>query len=253
VAFASVGSLGTAQEKTADTSLTLTVSATAEAGNLVAVLAGCDNEATADGETNQLSISDSAGNTWTKLREQTESSGAADDGCCAAIFVSVLTNQLASGSGTITLTSASTRTAKVMEAWEFTLDETEIALGDGSSVGVAQGGSGQPGAVSVSGMTSRGYLLLYVLGMERESVSFTPGTGYTAMTGAETTGGAADTNQFAIGAYRIATLTSDSPDPSTGTGAQHVQILAAIYEVPAAGSPSGDGDFPLRSGWFRHR
>lgn len=252
MAFASVGSLGTAQEKTADTSLTLTVSATAEVGQLVAVVASCDNEGTTDTETDQLSIADSAGNTWTKLREQTESSGAANDGCCAAIFVSVLTAQLTSGAGTITLTSASTRTAKVMEAWEFSIDGDGVALGDGTSEAVAQAGSGQPAALTVTGMTSREYLLLHLLAMERDDVTVTPGSGYSSMTGIGTSGGASDLNQMVEGMFRIATLTTDSPDCSTATGAQHVQILVAIYETVLS-NPTGKGDHPFKSAWGLHR
>lgn len=235
MAFASVGSLGTAQEKTSDTDLVLTVTATAEAGNLVAVFVAMDNLGTSDAETTQLSIADSAGNTWTKLREQTESSGVAADGLTGAIFVSVLTSQLASGAGTITVTSSASVTAKAMEAWEFTLAESSVSLGDGTSVAVQNLASGQPTAVTVSGMTSREYLLLHLYVREATTSTFTPGTSYTSMTGIGTSGGAGDTNVSVWGAYRIATLTTDNPDATAGTGAQGLQILAAIYEVAGGG------------------
>lgn len=243
MAFSTIGTLGSTNEKTSDSSLTLTVSATAEAGNLVIVVCSLDNVGTTDAETTQLSLADSAGNTWTKVREQTESSGAANDGVTLSVWYSVLTSQLASGSGTITVTSSSDVTAKVIEAYEFSLGSSSVALGDGTSLAVGQAASGQPGALNVSGMTSREYLLIDVIGIERgTTTTLTPQSGYTEFMNSGTSGGVTAENQSLLASYRIATLTTDTSDPAIGTGVQHVHMLFALYETGGGGtnlSPAG--------------
>lgn len=224
--FVSKGSLGTVQEKTSDTTIVLTVTGTAQVGDLVAVLVTVDNLGTTDGETSQLSIADSAGNTWTKVREQTESSGVAADGLTAAIFVCRVTTQIDSGVDTITVTSTSAVTAKAMEAWAFSAVAGTVMV---AAVSVGNAGSGQPPALSLTGLEDgQHYLNLYLLGMERESTALTLAD-YSQMTGVNTAGGAADTNQYVIGAYKVEEGNVESIAPATGTGAQNVSILAALY------------------------
>src|SRR3990172_7887890 len=91
MAFASVGTLGSAQDKTAGTTIQMTTSAAAEAGNLVIVVVARDEGGLIS------SISDSAGgNTWKNAADVENAAGSA-----ASIWYSVLTNQIANG-GTIT-------------------------------------------------------------------------------------------------------------------------------------------------------
>lgn len=71
MAFASVGTLGTGLSSgNNQTSLVLTTSAAAEAGNLVVLCVAVDNNQTTDGDSTAVSgITDSAGgNTWTRAK-----------------------------------------------------------------------------------------------------------------------------------------------------------------------------------------
>lgn len=238
MAFSSIGTLGSTTEKTSDTDLVLTVEATAEAGNLVAVFASMDNESGTTGESTQLSISDSTGsNTWTKLVEMTRSSGSANDGVVIAVWVSKLTSQLTGSSSTITITSSSARSAKAMGAWEFSMGSGSIGFGDvqGTDYEVAHGANTtEPAAVSISGLTSREYLLFHVIG-EEGGTTHTPDADYTEMFDAvETTGGATTSNTSLFASYRIATLTGDTADAASTGDREHAQILAAIYEITGA-------------------
>src|ERR1041384_4789690 len=102
MAFASLNTLGSNQNKTSGNSIAVTTTAAAESGHLVVVIVAIDNTGTGDGDNSEVnSISDSAGgNTWTKAREFTNGQGAANAGATVSVWFSVLTNQINSG-GTI--------------------------------------------------------------------------------------------------------------------------------------------------------
>lgn len=234
MSFAAVGSLGSANDKTAGTTIALAISADAEAGNLVVVWVAFDNESTTDGDTSQLSIADASGNTWLKLYEKTETSGAADDGVVQACFVSVLDTQINSGAS-ITVTSTSSRTASAILAYEFTVGAgSTVELADGTNLALSQAASGQPGSISTSGMTSEEHLHLYCYAVEGTQTI----TGYDTMTdagGNGTTGGAGDTNIRVEPAYHIGTNTGLAMDATASSGAQWIQVLVAIREVAGGG------------------
>ena len=233
MAYASVGTLGNNQSKASGTTVVITTSATAEAGNLVVVITAWDNTDTTDGDTTRLSVTDSAGgNTWTLVREYTDTeAGAAEDGVTGAIFISRLTNQIASG-GTITVTSDTARVAKSVSAWEFTtaaapvIEQTNFAKATGTD----------PASMSLTSLPARDYLFIHCHAAEQPNgVTYTKDANYTALTKIGTTGGASGTNTFVAGGFRIqSTSGTQTVDAATGTDAnQHVQLLAAIYESTA--------------------
>lgn len=238
MAFAAVGNLGSTTEKTSDTSIALTVSATAEVGNLVVVHVGMDNLGTTETETSQLSINDSTGaNTWVKVAEMTGTSGAAADGVVGAVFASVLSASLASASATITVTSTSAVTAKVIGAHEFTTDAAEIAVEDYNATG-QHGGTSDEYESTLSGLTSQEYLLIHAgfsEGFAFYNTQPDQGSGdYTIIyNNIQTTGGSAASNIATCSSYRIATLTTDTITNSYNSARDRCDIYAAIYEVDA--------------------
>src|SRR3990172_9754413 len=125
--WASVGTLGTATDKTAGSSIVLTTTAAAEAGNVVIVSVALDNNGSADGDNGECtSVSDSAGgNTWTKAREFQNAQGGAATGATVCVFYSKLTNQINS-SGTITANFGHSPTASAIGAWEFTIGSGNV-------------------------------------------------------------------------------------------------------------------------------
>ena len=98
MAFGHVGALGGNSSKTSSTTVVITTSAVAEVGNVIVVVTAWDNTDVSDLDSTRLSCADSAGNTYTKVRERTNSpSATAADGSTCAIFICTVTAQLASG------------------------------------------------------------------------------------------------------------------------------------------------------------
>ena len=241
MAFGTPSSLGTTTDKTAGTTIVHTLTASASAGDLVVVAAAFDNAGTTDGETSQLSIADSQGNTWVKVRENTETSGVANDGVTGAWWFSVLTTGM-STSDTITVTSSSSRTASSIIAAKCTIGSgNTVEQADGTSEAVTQAASGQPGAISTSGMTSEEHL--HLLAFFTESVqSISAWDTMTALLSAGTTGGGAATNIGVRTGYHIGTNTGLTADITAGSGSQHTQVLIALREVASGGqtvNPTG--------------
>lgn len=233
MAIAHVGDAGTATSKTSGTTVTLTVTATIEANNVAVVWFSGDNITTTTGDTTHLTCSDSAGNTWTKIREHTYSEGAVADGIMGALFYSRLSSQLTSGAGTITVTSNTSLTAKVISVKEYTvganLNTEQIQV---SAVDETVGNP--PPSLALTGMTSRSYLLLRLDASEDNGDgTYAQDADYTSITATNTTGGALNTNATINGGWRIATLTADTCAPTTGESRDRVAILAALYETSA--------------------
>lgn len=228
MAFAAVGSLGSSFEKVSDTSFSITVGATAEVGNVVVVFAACDNIGTTEAESDELTISDSAGNTWSK-KEYRFSAGAAGDGVTGIIAWSKLTSQLTSGAGTITVTASSAITTKLLAAYEFTMGSGTLTLETQLFDGAA---ASDPISMSFSGLPSREYL--FISGVFSEGgTTHTTDADYTEIFDTETTGGSVASNTALLGAYRIATETGNTIDHSSTNDRDHVQIAVALYEAAA--------------------
>lgn len=224
MAWASVGTLGTGQSKTAATTVALTTSAAAEAGNYVVVVVGIDNTATANAETSEVSsISDSAGgNTWVKLAEWCNAMGSANAGATCSVWGSVLTNQIASG-GTITANLANSKTAKALTAWEFT-------IGSGSTVSVQSYTVGTSPA-AISGQPSAEYLWLVGTAVEASSAAFTPRSGWTGLSAIATTGGGGASNMGAYGQFLIETNTGQTAPYGVSAAGDDARVFLALKEA----------------------
>jgi hypothetical protein len=230
--YGSVGSLGSANSKASGTTVAITTGATVSVGDLIVVVTSWDNTDTADGDTTRLSCADSAGNTWTKIREYTTTDGVVADGVTLALFYSRLVNQLNSG-GTITITSDTARIAKAATAWQFTTSSTQAV--EQMAIAIGEGGT-DPAALSLTGMPSREYLV--ILGFAHENVNSTTvgyNASYTAFTKDGTLGGTGAENIYVAGEFQIVTGTGESVNIDTSLDSNdHLQILVALYEDTAA-------------------
>lgn len=240
MSWASVGSLGTALEKDSGSAdIVITTGATAEAGNVVVVLVAIDNITTDAGgvsaETTDITVTDSAGNTYTRAVEFTNGNTTAGNSVAAGIFYSQLTSQLNSG-GTITVTMGANTQCKAASAWEFTKD-SGTTLSVVGKVTQASDSTSDPAAYSNSGLSSKEYLFIHVHGIEWTTASGTwaNDADYTDITGTGTSGGANTNNIRVQGGFRIATLTGDEVDVSFDETTDHAQALIALEEVAAAG------------------
>jgi hypothetical protein len=239
--FVSAGTLGTTVlPKTSGTTQALAITAAAEVGSVVWVASAWDNAGTAQADTNQLSIADDSGNTWTKLAERTYSAGAANDGVTVAMWVCKVTTQINSGAN-ITVTSASARTAKITAAWKFTVESGALTFSGAGYFATASAGVVDPAAQTLSSLVNREYLFLHAVGSEGGTAT-TPSTNYNETWDVETTGGAIATNIALHGEYRVLTGTSSTVDvTSTTADRKHAQAYAAVWNsaVPTEYTDSG--------------
>jgi len=231
VAWSSVNTLGSANDKTAGTSVVMTVSATAEAGNVVAVVVACNNNSTVDGDNGEvLSISDSAGgNTWEKAGEFTNGQGTAAAGATVSVWYSVLATQLTASTHTITANFVHSPAASAITAWEFTMSVgNAVSVTNGTDL--ANDGA-DPGSMN---LTPANEERLWVRGIAHEGPvadAFAKTAAYsTAFTKDGTTGGGGATNMSVCGEFDIFTGTSNASDP-TWTAVDHASVLVTLKEI----------------------
>lgn len=229
MAWGSVGTLGSANDKTAGTSIVMTTTAAAEAGNVVIVVVALNNNSTVDGDNSEVaSISDSAGgNTWQKLREWTNGQGTAATGATVSVWGCVVKNAIAS-SGTITANFNHSPAASAITAWEFTLSVgNTITATDGTD---ASDDGADPSSMN---LTPANEERLWVRGIAHEGPvadAFTKTAAYsTAFTKDGTTGGGGATNMSVCGEHDILTGTTNASDP-TWTAVDHASVLVTLKE-----------------------
>lgn len=247
------GFRGSNTTKSAGTTLALTIAgADIPAGSLVIVRAATDNSGTTTGETTDHSISDSGGNTWTRIKEHTYSpGGSANDGATVSMWRSILATGLTSGSSTITLTTPSVDT-RTVAAEEFT--GTNLTFESANSVAQTT----DPREVTLGSLTSREHLLVALSGVEGTSVFVSEDADYSsfATNVVQTSGGSAASNITQWGGYRVATLTTDTRSSDANAARDGCDILGAFYEgsggtqynQSAAGTLTSAGDIAKQTG-----
>jgi len=230
MAWASLGSIGSAQNKTGATTVVITTAAAAEVNNVVVVLIAVNNIQTTDVEdgTDIVSVVDSAGNTYVRAKTMTNGEGAAAAGATVGIYFSKVTTELPIGS-TITITFNGSPAAKAVRAWEFSISAPNVVTVQGSAVAV--GDAADPAEQTITGLVNREYLWLHALANEGpiEDV-YTKDADYTEITEEGTTGGAAASNMTLNGEYRIFVGTTDTVDDAYPALRDHAQVYVALQE-----------------------
>lgn len=225
MAFSAITARGSATEKTSDTSLSMSPSANLTVNKLVIVHCATDNNSdnVADEPSESHSLSDSQGNIWRKVTEYTDSDGAAADGVTSSLWYTIVTTQIGTGN-TITLTTASAVTNKIISCFEVTRSDTS------KSIGVAQVGVTHGITATIGTLASREYLLVGAGASEGNDDAKTPDADYTERFDLRTGSGTASTEICTHVVTRIATLTDDTCTSSAWTNTNPVFFLAALYE-----------------------
>lgn len=223
MAWGGITARGSATEQSADNSIGISPSANLTVGKIVIVNVVVDNIATADGASNNVSLSDTQGNIWSKVSEYTDSDGVAADGVTVATFVTRITTQIGTGD-TITATTTSNTTDKIISIFEAT-------VASGYTFAVEQVGIGQ-GAItaSVSALPYKEYLLIGHGGAEGVDSTKTPDADYTERFDLRTNSSGSAITQHVV--TRIASLTSDTCTSSAWTNTNPMFLLVALYETP---------------------
>jgi hypothetical protein len=225
------GNRGTAGHKSSGTSLTLTPSAALAAGNYGLLAVVVDNVGTAEGETDDVSVTDTNGDTWIKLREQTEANTAALSGVTCALFLAELNAEL-NGTDTITITLTANATAKGAGLAELSSTDP-LVLSTGGANGTNEV-AGTSYSVALSGLTSVPGLYVGMTAAENET-GVVLDTAYTELAFAEIGSGVAGgsaTNVIAHVGTLANTSTGDTFD-STVAGSDRATILVRLEEVAA--------------------
>lgn len=230
------GARGTAQAKGAGgTSLVVTIAnANIGVGEVVFAWAAFDN-LDATGETSRLSISDSGGNVWTKVREHTFGT-VAGVGILWGLWVSQLTTALTSGSSTVTFTVDTLVIARSAGVSAFTVGagRTFQILNDGNLRDFTTTAGNQTYSSNASDVVPlQEYLWLGFVAVEARPGDVASDTDYTPTTENGTTGAPVNSNATGHLDHRISSaLTQDTFDGAIGTsGIVTSAVIFIVKEV----------------------
>lgn len=206
-----VATRGTNREQTSDQTLGVNPTATIAAGSVLIVVIQADNIAASTGDTTSHSVTDTQGNTYTRVKEYTFSdAGVALDGVTSSIFYSILTTQLTTGD-TVTLTVSANVTSKIISLAEFTIAGGST-LSVPTTVGVSRNELASGGTdldAVFSGLSSSEYLIVSSAALETAAVStWANDSDYTTLY--DQASAASGFTIWGSSQYRIATLTGDT-------------------------------------------
>lgn len=230
---------GSANNKTASASIGVSPSTAIPVNSILVVRCASDNGGAGAGESNEhTSVTDSKGNTYTKLREHT-AGGAAASSVTGSIWAARITTQLET-TDTVTINFSFSPAAKVIGLEEYT-----VAAGKTfSNIGVAgANGSSTTPSVTLGGLPATTHLFLGHIGAEGPNGdTFTQdadygGAGEGSNTSIGTTGGGAATNVYSRFGGNIAALASDIYNPTLGTARDWIDTLIALDEVDIPAGP----------------
>ncbi len=230
MAFSAALETASAQSKAAaTTTLTITNAVIIPAGRLLLVSIGKDNLATVDGDASEvLSVTDSAGNFYSKAYEYTNAQGAAAKGATASLWFSKLTADLL---GTITITFSAATTAKAATAVSFSYGAGNTVLVTGQAFRADD--NVDPGSLTSAGLSSGTQYLSYrVTAYEYASFTATATAAWTIPIQTGTTGGLNGANIGMFSEYKVATGATSQVTNPTLRKADSASIVVSFYESP---------------------
>lgn len=250
MALGSVGTVGSAQDKTAGTSISMTPTNQLDAGNIGIVVVAKDNAGAVDGDNNEIqSITDSTGgNTWTKALELTNSQGAGNAGATIAIFWSKIAVSIPT-TGSITANFSDSRTASAITCWEFSIGAGNTLQIDGTS-GLVEDAVNDPGSMNIGvgdGLSNIERIWIRGDAIEGpETANFTPTLLFTVLDTNQTSGGGGGSNIKVAAEFRIITAVSQVSDPVLVLSSRDcANVMIAFSEIAA---PTG---FATQPQWIQ--
>lgn len=232
MAFSNLGSIWSANNKTAGTTLTGTLSQGANAGDFVVIALALDNTATVDGDNNEVTwlkanLNGQPFNCY-KLGEYTNSNAAAGGGATVSVWGIELTTA-AITTDNFTVTFPNSITAKAGSAWRFGKSAgTHVTAVD---LATLVNDAAVPGSMTLTEGASAERLWFRATALETNSTTATtPTTGWTAITTAGTSGGGSATNMRVSGEFIIATSASETSAP-TLPSCDNASVFIALQEV----------------------
>lgn len=241
---------GTIGERLSGTTFAISPSAAITVGKIACFSAVTDNLQTTSGPSTDHSVTDTDGHTWTKIFEETGSSGVAADGLTVSLWMTKVTAEIGTGDA-VTLTISSAVLSKALVIWEFTVDSGNTFAVENVAHSFTVSGAGTE-TVTLGSLPSREYIFCGSFGGENETLT-TNDTAYTDMGVARSsTSGVTDTNVTIRVGVLIATATTETFN-TTGAGPNaNLASLAGVYEATPAGGTEdpypyiGGGYYPTQ-------
>ncbi|WP_239404636.1 hypothetical protein [Frankia sp. Cj3] len=214
--------IGTGTVTSSSTTCTITTTATAPAGSSISVLVTANGAVTA-------TVADSASNTYVQ-----DINGAYSTASTAYIITAHNISVLNSGQ-TITITFSSARTTVTAQAYYI----TGIASGN-NGVSVTTGTTSSMVGQSITPTTDKCLVVgLFGMASDNSTLTFTAGTGWTAM--AYTKAGASSASRDEFSVFRHASTSAVTPS-ATCSAAKNYAAVAVAY-VPGTGGTSQTGTY----------
>lgn len=245
IIFEPEGSLGTGSNKVNQTTVTINSTIIMASGQLAILVVATDNESATDGETD-LHVSVTVdGQGATKMGEYTNGNGGAGLGATVSIWYLIAAAEIASGSA-IVETNSTGKDAKAICAYVFDWDSTYEESIDGLATLATD--SGDPGSLSATGDLDVPHL--WIRGMAGEAPdtvgALTPTSGWTAIPGAGTTGGAAASNIVARAEFKILSGTASGASDPTMSSTDWASLLVGLAASLPGGAGGGGGGGPSK-------
>lgn len=225
-----------------------------EVANILVAYCTSDNIATTSGaSSDHTAVTDSAGNTYTKLYEYTRSSGVAGDGVTISGWACKITALLTAGVSTATVTFSGTLSAKVFSGREFTVGAGKTWEEAGTrQTGNGSGTSTTSLTLNIGSAPTTSRVWLSHVGWEGPSSdTWTQDSDFFNMNGVGNNAGVADTNVTQRGGRDISG--ADTTKTHQGTNSisrDFVTVLFALDEVDEVGASPSDDDWLVGGGFF---
>lgn len=215
------GNRGTANSKTASSTISVTLNADVTVGQILILWVACDgNSAGSDGsastfDVGAFAVTDDADNIWAQLYAAGRTN---DTGPFGALFITRVAYALTNGD-LVTIRINESPVAKCASIHEFTIDRDTFAryeLYDFDQLWTT--GLGDVPDLTVSIPMNTAALWVHLLAVEGPNTdTYTWDADYTQITGDGTTGGADDSNVHIRGSFRIQSATSDTVSITSDT------------------------------------
>lgn len=215
------------QNKTTSTSVTATAGIDAQAGQLLVAIVASDNEDTTDGQTSLHTALTIGGHGATKVGEYTNTvGGAANDGATVSIWYLIAPADIAAGASTAQTLNTG-KDAKAIVVHVFDLGTLYSLTVDGLST--LSNDAADPGSLTATGSLNAIHLWVRGIAAETDSTtSLIPTSGWTALTGTQTSGGAAASNIAVRGEIKVASGTSSGASDPTYAAADCASLLIGL-------------------------
>lgn len=212
-AWTSLGHYLALGSTTASDPVVWTTTTTLEVGNVAVCIVAADNDGDGTDTNDFVSVTDSAGHTWTSLGENEVDNGAAAAGAVVGIFYVKATSELASG-GTITVDLGASRTSNAITCQEFSVSGGASITSVGTEQKEDAAGSTDVGSLALGSLVDREHLWIRGIGAELSNAVMTPTASFTVFTSTAGITGSPATSMGVSGEYIIASGTTSTSDPT---------------------------------------